>query len=60
VLLETIQTLSAEAEADVQQSEHSAVSPKSSCQMAALTFLDREQMALAAANEVISSYAKLS
>jgi hypothetical protein len=28
--------------------------------MAALTFLDREQMALAAANEVISSYAKLS
>jgi hypothetical protein len=58
VLLETIKTLSAESEADVQQSEYSAVSPESSCQMAALKFLDTEQMTLAAANEVISSYAK--
>ena len=57
-LLDTIQNLAKEAEADGQQSEYSAVSPESSCQMAGLNCVDTEQMALASANEVISSYAK--
>lgn len=57
-LLETIQSLSKEAEADGQQSEYSAVSPESSCQITGLNFVDSEQMALSSANEVISSYAK--
>lgn len=57
-LLETIQSLAKEAEADGQQSEYSAVSPESSCQIAGLKFVDTEQMALASANEVINSYAK--
>lgn len=57
-LLETIQSLAANAESDGQQSEYSAVSPESSCQIASLKFADTEKMALSSANEVISSYAK--
>ena len=57
-LLETIQNLAAEAEDNGQQSEYSAVSPDSKCQMAGLKFVDSEGMAYASANEVISSYAK--
>jgi hypothetical protein len=45
-LLETIQSLAAEAEADGQQSGYSTVSPESSCRMASLKFVDTEQMAL--------------
>jgi DNA polymerase epsilon subunit 1 len=55
-LLETIQGLAAEA--DDHQSDYSAVSPESKCQMAGLKFVDSDNMAFTSANEIISSYAK--